>query len=328
MPASDEVRLRSSDLDFRTVFPAVGTVVEVLGIGIADDNLADTLANHALAREQLWSKFDPTSDISRLNRAAGSSRWIAVHEDTATFLTECIDYAAGSNGAFSLTIGALSQLWNVRAWLTDLAAGRPPRLPSIAEVEQARATAQSDALEWTEAGEFRLAEGALLDLGGVAKGRLADELRDIALRAGLHSVLVSVGSSSIAAWGERSARVPWRTGIRSLESNPLSILGSIDLNGDSLATSGDYLQRLPYLIDGMVIHHVIDPRTGFPAQSQVRQATVVTADGARAEVAATTLLVTGELTLETADEYQWLAVRDKGYQTSEHLAWNRPGKRP
>lgn len=327
MPVSDEAQLRSSDLDFRTVFPAMGTVVEVLGVGEAYDNLADTLASHALVREQLWSKFDPASDISRLNRAAGSGRWIAVHEDTATFLTECINYVSGSNGIFSLTIGALSRLWNVRAWLADLAAGRSPRLPSIAEVEQARATARADALALNDAGEFRLIEGAVLDLGGVAKGRLADELRDIALRSGLHSVLVSVGSSSIATWGERSARVPWRTGIRSLESNPLSILGSIDLDGESLATSGDYLQRLPHLIDGMVIHHVIDPRTGFPAQSQIRQATVVTANGARAEVAATTLLVTGELPLEIADECQWLVVRDKGYQMSEHLAWNRPGVR-
>ncbi|MDO5729569.1 MAG: FAD:protein FMN transferase [Actinomycetaceae bacterium] len=324
MTDGGKARLRDSDLDFRTAFPAMGTVIDVRGIGEPPDHLADALAEHALARERAWSTFDPTSQISKLNQSAGSGRWVEVSDETAAFLHECIEFVQASNGAFSLTIGALSKLWDVRGWLQALALGHSPRFPSISEIEKARQTARPDALEWNTNGEFRLAQGASLDLGGVAKGRVADELLDIATQCGLVSALVSVGRSSIAARGEHSKGIPWRAGIRSLDDSPLNILGSIDLADESLATSGDYLQRLPDLVDGMIIHHVIDPRTGFPAQSGVRQATVVTTDGALAEVAATTLLVMGELPAHASSGYQWLAVRDAGYETSEGLAWNRP----
>ncbi|MDU5162886.1 MAG: FAD:protein FMN transferase, partial [Winkia neuii] len=165
----------------RFTVPTMGTVATITTPTPLPDSVKQKVAGELFRLEQLLSKFLPDSDISKLNRGG----WAQVHPVTGRVLVATMDLAALSQGAFSPLIGRLAQLWDVKAYLAALAAGTPPPLPSEEAIAAARASCRPDLLEHGGGLRFRLREGSMLDLGGVAKGYAADRVRDLCEQEGI-----------------------------------------------------------------------------------------------------------------------------------------------
>lgn len=236
-------------LEERCAFPAMGTIVTVRVVGAAADGVRAAIAE-VERLEALWSRFRPTSEVSRL---AAAGNWVEVSPETRGLLETALQLTRLTEGAFDVTVGA------------------PP----------------GGRLEADGSGRFRLLNGARADLGGIAKGAAAQRVIEILRGAGATSALVNFGQSSIGALGTPRGQGAWQVGIRRPGQPPGRICGALRLTGGFVSTSGDYEET------SARANHILDPRTGRPADSGVRSATVVCADGARSEALSTALIVLG-----------------------------------
>lgn len=264
----------------RFTLPTMGTVATITTPVPLPQRLKERIGSELATLEGRLSKFLPGSDVWQLNQGG----WVYVHPSTGALLLAARQFASLSEGAFTPLIGALADLWDVKAYLASVAAGVDPVLPEPEQIASARAACNPNLLEHGGGLNFRLRSGAKIDFGGIGKGFAADRIRDLCQRWGLEQALVDIGTSSVAALGG-----PWRVGVRAGTDTISEVVELGD--GQSLSTSGDYLQRLPELVSGQVVHHIIDSATGRPASSGIRQVSVVCADGVRAEVCSTTALV-------------------------------------
>ena len=254
---------------------------------------------------------------------------LVVSEETDCLLRDALALAEATGGAFNPLIGPLVAAWDVKSMRAAYVAGEPlPPAPAADAVEAALRASSWSLL--SRVGERRWAMGVpgesaggvdapspSLDLGGIAKGYTADACRDLAVAMGACGVLVSVGTSSVSVFGTRADGTSWRAGLRDPQGGPTSVAGIVELPAGgmaSLSTSGDNLGPLGVLApevvgraagsasdhraretsvgDGRVFdHHIIDPRTGYPAHAGVRQVSVVASSGVLAEALSTALLV-------------------------------------
>lgn len=266
-------------------FFAFGTLVELTVVD-ADEGAADEA--RALAAERLdqwhhqWHAWQP-GPLTELNQALAEGEPAPVPEPLAELITRGQALSRASGGLFEPAIGRLIGLWGFHADAPP--AGPPPPEEAVADLVRRRPT--MDDLVF-EGGLVRSGNAAAqLDFGAFAKGialsRLSDAIRDL----GIRNFLINAGGDLVAAGrhGERA----WRVGIR--QPHGAGVLGSIEpRDGEAVFTSGDY-ERF-YVWDGVRYHHIIDPRSGFPARG-VRSVTVIHEDAALADAAATALFVAG-----------------------------------
>lgn len=245
-----------------------------------DDAAPARLADACSHFDSLFDLYDETSDIARINAAGGAP--VRVHADTVDLLLAAKAYCERADGLFDVTIGAVSTLW-------DFAEGVRPSPEAIAGA--------LPHVDWRciemdeEVLTVRLTDPqAKLDLGGIAKGYVADRLCEI-LRTQTNATgaVLSLGGN-IALFGEKPNGGPWETGIRD-PNDPSGdgVVGTARVRGGSLVTSGLY-ERV-FERDGVTYWHILDPRTGEPVQTDVASVTVLSPSSTAADALSTTLFV-------------------------------------
>ncbi len=244
----------------------------------ADAETAERVALDEIERlRRVFSLHDPDSELSRLNRTSGS---VAVSPDLREVLHSYEHWQQVSGGACNARIGTL-----VRHWAEAAAQGQLP--DSAALVSTARELARPGWCLDDAMGTVRRLTGSTLDLNAVAKGHVLSRAA-AAVRSAVPSLaggLVNLGGD-LVGWGDAA----WSIGVQdpfqpAENSRPL---GGLRLHNAAVATSGGY-QRY-YTIGGTRYSHLLDPRTGQPAD-KIASATVVAPDTVTANVLATTLCV-------------------------------------
>jgi thiamine biosynthesis lipoprotein len=268
-------------------FVAMGTFVEVVAEAPNPDVRADLTRDiDALLRPFERDYYAWTDgELARLNRGLARGDAVRVTPELAELLRVAQRYGALSNGAFEPGVGALVELWGFH---NGTAAPSAPPEPAAVAAGVARATGIRN-LEIAPDGTVRRMHGEafMLDLGGIAKGAALDRIIAELRSAAIENALVNAGGQ-VRVLGSRDGR-PWRVGIRAPRAE--AILGVVELaSGESVSTSGDYERY--YESDGKRMHHILDPRTGYPV-THTQAVTVVAADGVLADAASTALFVAG-----------------------------------
>ncbi len=237
--------------------------------------------------DALLDRNEPDSDLSRLNVAAGSGTPVSLDGETLEVLEEALRYGSESGGAFDCTIAPVMDAWGFGG------DGEHYRVPDAGELSTLLSLVDSSALQVDQsAGTAELTRSGMeVDLGGIAKGYTADRLTALAGEYQLTGALFDLGSSTIAAVGERPGGGAWRIALRD-PADAEQRLGVLSLQNESLSTSGSYERY--FTQDGVTYHHILDPETGYPAETGLLSVTVVAENAALADAWSTALFVLGE----------------------------------
>lgn len=261
----------------------MGTVImhKVFGVGAGD---ALRVAQGETARlEGMLSRFIEDSEIARINRSAGIAPE-KVSGDTYAVLSRAVEFSRRSAGRFDVTVGPLVKVWNVYGGVSS-----PPEDKRIAEAKAL--------VDYTDIGLDSRAKtvmlrrvGQFIDLGGIGKGFAADVVLERLREYGIDSAFTNFGGN-VAALGTKPDGSPWRVGIRHPRQEG-GLVGAVSAANRSVVTSGDYMR---YFMDGSGrrYHHILDPRTGYPADSGLASVTVLAQSSLDADALSTILFVAG-----------------------------------
>lgn len=230
------------------------------------------------ATEARMSSWLDDSEISQLNRAGVESP-VRLSPDSVQVLRLAAEAWQETDGAFDATCRPLIELWK--------RAGRDNRLPTDAQIAEARKQSGWDDFHWMSTIVKKRSATASVDLGGIAKGYAIDRAAAAMRTAGLEGGLVDVGGD-VACFGRPPDRPTWRVEVRS--PFRMECFTTLRLSEGAVCTSGDYARY--NVIQGRRYSHIVDPRLGRPAASVV-SATVVAPNAVTADVWATALSVLG-----------------------------------
>ncbi len=225
----------------------------------------------------------PEGELARLNLALAEGRSATVSPALAALLAKARKLSAASGGAFDPGVGALVELWGFNDELAPPSA--PPAPAAIRDWLAGGAGIRDLAIEGTRVTSANRA--VKIDLGGIAKGAAVDEAIALLRAHGIRDALVNAGGN-LRAIGTHGGR-PWRIGIKAPRG--AGVLGVLELaDGEAASTSGDYERY--YDRGKKRYHHLLDPRTGYPAEG-TEAVTVVAPNATDADAASTALFVAG-----------------------------------
>lgn len=251
--------------------------------------------------ENIFSKTVAGSDVDLINNAAGDP--VAVHPETADVIAKALAYSAETDGLFDITIGGVVALW-------DFKAGIVPEEQALAE---ALAHVDYRAVE-LDGETVRVRDPlARIDLGGIAKGYIADDVARLLREGGCESALVNLGGNTYAL-GRRADGSPWQVGLQDPNAARGEAFASVSVCDRSVVASG--INERSFVLDGRTYHHLLDPATGMPADNGLASVTIVSASSLTGDACTTAAFLLGAEAgrefVESHDELEALFIRTDG----------------
>ena len=228
--------------------------------------------------EKILSRTVKNSDIAMLNKVSGGT--VSVSDETREVLEKSILYGELTDGAFDVTIARVSELW-------DFVSGEDI-VPEENVIKEAVETVDYKNIKM-DGNNVYLENGSEIDLGAIAKGYIADKAAQFLREKGVTSAIVNLGGNNIVIGrnGERAFRI----GIQKPTATTGEFSGVVNIEDMSIVTSGAY-QRF-FVKDGVTYHHILDPETGYPAESDIASVSIICETSADADALSTSCFILG-----------------------------------
>lgn len=262
-------------------FYSLGTINTIVAYCKDGEEAIDKAYKRVLEIDERMSAFRDDSDIAKINRCAGREVQ-KVNTDTFNLLKCSLEFSSLSNGAFDITIRPLTELWGIGK--------KQNYIPPKEEIERVLPLINYKDLVLDEKNctAYLNKKGQAIDLGGIAKGYAADEVKRILVENKIDSALINLGGNIVTV-GNNQDNTPWRIGIQ----NPLAArgqyIGSLLSSNQTIVTSGSNEQF--FIKNGVRYHHILSPLTGYPVNKGVLSITAICECSRDADALTTALFV-------------------------------------
>ncbi len=250
------------------------TIITITLYGTEDEGYIDECFAMAEHYEALFSAQDEDSDVSRINAAEGA--FVTVDEETLALLAIGISYGDLSNGKFDITIGTLSDLWDISGLSENLSSENKEAdasvLPTEDEIAEALSHVDYQKIEIRD-GQVRLTDPeAKLDLGAIAKGYIADRMKEYLTEAGITSGIINLGGNVLTI-GEKADGSSYTIGIQKPFADQGEVIETVSIRDLSVVSSGVYERY--FTVDGTRYHHILDTATGYPYDNGLYEVSII-----------------------------------------------------
>lgn len=234
--------------------------------------------------ENRLSFYKNDSEIGKINEKSGKS-YVKVSEDTFEIIEKAKYYSEKTHGLFDITIAPLVKEWGINTY-------NPKIIQEDKVLEILKLVNYKDILLKTETREVMLSkENQKIDLGGIAKGYIADKIIDFYKSKKVKSAIINIGGN-IKVLGSKDNSEPWGVGIYKPKKHSQDIIAKIKIQDESVVTSGDYERAFKY--EGKLYNHILNPLTGYPANTDLKSITIVSKDSIKGDALATPLFIMGK----------------------------------
>ncbi len=250
------------------------TIITITLYDTNDTQLLEDCFSIAQKYENLLSATIETSDISRINSNPGI--FIEVEPETVDVLKKALYYCELSNGAFDITVGNLSKLWNFSEISSSLNETHELTEPTLFpdETVLAQAVQQVNYRNIIIDNNQVMLNNAYsqIDLGGIAKGYIADKMKEYLISEDVHSGIINLGGN-ILTIGEKTDGSAYNIGIQKPFEDSDSVISSVEVKDSSVVTSGVYERY--YIYNDHLYHHILDTNTGYPVENNLYSVTII-----------------------------------------------------
>lgn len=263
---------------------AMDTVMSFTAYGKNSEQAVDAAVKEVQRLDELLSTGNPDSEVSAINTKGSGT----LSDDTKTILTEAMEIYRETDGLFDVTIYPLMQLWGFPT--------QEYHVPTESELQKALAKVDASQIV-IEGDQVTLGTGQQMDLGGIAKGYTSARIMEIYREYGITSGMVSLGGN-VQTLGTRPDGKDWNIGIQNPDGQQGSLLAALPVENKAVITSGGYERYFEE--DGNTYIHILNPKTGYPADSGLVSVSIISENGMLADALSTSLYLMGE---EKAAEY-------------------------
>lgn len=254
------------------------------------------------------------SDVYKINQSAGKNP-VKVSKETFDIIEASLDISKTSQGKFDISIGAVSNLWKIGS--------EDARVPSQEELVSAIKQIDYRKIQLDkEKQTVYIEEGMTLELGAISKGYIADGVRELFLKRGIHSAIINLGGNVLVLGTSPKNEEGWNIGVQNPDEVRGDTVGAVLVKDSSVVTSGIYERYLE--ANGKTYHHILNPETGYPVENEISGVTVFTKNSLQGDQFSTTLYLLGiqeglELINKTEGVEAVFIDKDKGIHLSEGL---------
>ncbi|AGB18370.1 FAD:protein FMN transferase [Thermoanaerobacterium thermosaccharolyticum] len=242
------------------------TVMQVTAYGKNAKKAVDESMEKLKEIDNLMSSQKNGSDVEKINENAGK-KYVKVNPETFYVIKTALKYGKISGGNFDITIAPLANLWGIGT--------NHARVPSESQIKEVmKYINYRDVLLNAKDYEVKLKkQGMAIDLGGIAKGYAADEIENIMKKNGIKHALINLGGSSVYMYGSKPDGSNWNIGIQDPFGDKGKYFAIVSGKDMLIDTSGNYERY--FIQNGKRYHHILNPFTGYPAESGVVSTTIV-----------------------------------------------------
>lgn len=269
------------------------------------DSQDKALLNDCLALcdkyELIFSRTNEKSELYKLNHCkdvsdgdfgtdgpttpypvSGTADTWHISEDLAALLSEGLDITRESDGAFDIAIAPLTSLWDFTA--------EDPEVPDDAAIQKALPLCSSDGVTIDGEDITLLSDDIQFDVGAIAKGYIADRLKDFLIKKGVKSAIINLGGNVLCI-GSKPDGTPFKIGIQKPFADRNETEAVMDITGKSVVSSGIYERCFKQ--DGKLYHHILNPQTGYPYDNGLISVTIISDQSVDGDALSTTCFALG-----------------------------------